>query len=370
MGKIALIHNQLSGTTCVSNIFLDQYMPDANGEFVKVYLYLLRHSGTAASEISICRIADTFNHTEKDVMRALKYWEQAGLLSLSYDKDKSLTSISLLGYEPAAAHRPVPSNSFAVMPDTALVNSFAAAESAATAIPAAQKSSRKRKHTYTGEESAALKEREEVAQLLYITEKYFGRPLTGSETNTLLYFYDGLEFPAELIEYLIEYCVSKNHTSIRYIEKVALNWADQGITTVEQAKEASGLFNRDYFSVMKAFGISGRNPGKAEKDFIVKWTSEYGFTMDIILNACNRTIQTIHQPSFEYADTILSRWKKRGVKMLSEIQELDEEHSRTKSARQKSEASTPKNSFSNFQQRTYNFSELEKEMLANNQGGF
>lgn len=365
MGNITLINNQISSFTSVSNVFLDKYMPGANGEFVKVYLYLLRHSYSHTENISICKIADTFNHTEKDVIRALKYWEQAGLLSLSYDQNNAVTSIGFLNYEPHMDHRPVP------------VNSFAGNAAAATAEPSLEPSEqepkkenvRKKKHTYTTSESTALREQEDVAQFLYITEKYLGRPLSGNEVNTLLYLYDGLEFPAELIEYLIEYCVSKNHTSIRYIEKVALNWADKGICTVEQAREDSGMFRSDYFSVLKAFGISGRNPGKAEKDFIAKWTTDYGFTMDIILDACNRTIQTIHQPSFEYADTILARWKKRGIRMLSDIQALDEEHNRSKASRSKS-GTTPKNSFSNSQQRSYDFNELEKELLANNQGGY
>ena len=69
-------------------------------------------------------------------------------------------------------------------------------------------------------------------------------------------------FSADLIEYLIEYCVSKGKTSIRYIEKVALAWADEGINTVEAAKDEVSNHNEAVFGVMKAFGLNNREPGQ------------------------------------------------------------------------------------------------------------
>ena len=63
--------------TVVSNAFIDTYMAAANGEYVKVFLYLLRHNG---EEITVSAIADALDHTESDVKRALAYWEEAGLL--------------------------------------------------------------------------------------------------------------------------------------------------------------------------------------------------------------------------------------------------------------------------------------------------
>ena len=73
-----------SGVTVVENIFIDQYMPKANGEFVKLYLYLLR-CAAAGKELSLSSIADVFDHTEGDVKRALAYWEKLHLLKLQYD---------------------------------------------------------------------------------------------------------------------------------------------------------------------------------------------------------------------------------------------------------------------------------------------
>ena len=126
--------------------------------------------------------------------------------------------------------------------------------------------------------------------------------------------------------------MSKGHTSIRYIEKVALAWADNRITTVEQAKLTAGLHSQLYFSVMKALGINGRSLVPAETAYIDKWRSEYGFSSEVITAACERTIQAIHQPKFEYIDSILTSWKKNHVSTLEDIARLDEVHQKKKKA--------------------------------------
>ena len=210
-----------------------------------------------------------------------------------------------------------------------------------------------------------FRKQESVAELLFIAERYLGRILTPTDMNSILYWYDGLGFSTDLIEYLVEYCVSKGHTSIRYIEKVALAWADNHITTVEQAKLTAGLHSQLYFSVMKALGINGRSLVPAETAYIDKWRSEYAFSSEVITTACERTIQAIHQPKFEYIDSILTSWKKNNVSTSEDIARLDEAHQKKKKAAVPNTAQTsqPKNRFNNFEQRSYDYDQLEKMLL-------
>ena len=86
MNNLNLSSETASGYTAVSDLFIDEYVPSANGDFVKVYLYLLRLLSKKKDDLSISSLADTFNQTENDVMRALRYWDKLGLLTLSYDK--------------------------------------------------------------------------------------------------------------------------------------------------------------------------------------------------------------------------------------------------------------------------------------------
>ena len=447
MGTIKLEGSSQTMATIVSNYFLDEYMPNANGEFVKIYLYLLRALSSPDMDISICHIADIFNHTEKDVVRALRYWEQIGLLDLKFDSNKVLTNIKMkplitdytttdgsnieistfaapksqpvahIHNEMTDNHRnnvltdnhrnsaltgnrmdselPVnhmdgelPVNHMdGELPvnhmdnDNMNTDNITTDNMAPDNIPSDRASATLKsfnmaqpdfsKKVYTANEISSFNEKSEVVEFMYIAQKLLGKTLSASDVNTLLFFYDVLGFDSDLIVYLLEYAISNNHRQMRYIEKTAISWANEGIDTVDKAKASTELYSSRCYPVLKAFGISGRNPGAGEKALIVKWTDSYGFPMDIVLDACNRTMNTIHQPSFEYADSILTKWKEKGIRTLSDVKLLDGEHQKNKAAYKKNQtdnnetSARPKNSFNNFNQRTYNYESLEKELLNN-----
>lgn len=333
--------------TTVSNIFIDNYMPQANGEFVKIYLYLLRCMSDPSKDLSISTLADKFDQTEKDVNRALRYFAGKGLISIEYDANDELCAITFLPVsseitvvpsrtvsEADNANRVVIQNS---VPDT-------------PALP--------EKPVYTADMLRKLSANDEVSQLLYIAQKYIGRPLNATESQTIFYLYDSLHFSAELIEYVIETCVSRNHKSMRYIEKTALDWAANGITNVDDAREYAGRYSKNVYSIMKAFGLNGRDPAEIERNYINCWYNDYGFEPDLILEACNRTIQTIHRPSFEYADTILRTWKEKNVTKLADVAALDLLH--TSKKQQTTVRKSETNKFNNYPQHTYDFEQLEK----------
>lgn len=347
--------NRMDYTT-VSNIFIDNYMPQANGEFVKIYLYLLRCMSDPDMDISISSIADRFDHTEKDVVRALRYFAGKGLISIEYGEDDELSAVTFLpiNSEFTVIKKPV-------MPATKVPETEGTDDSA----PSEQGSALPQKPPYSAARLKKLTGNDDLRQLLYIAQKYLGKTLTNSETNTILYLYDTLRFSPDLIEYLIEYCVNNNHKSMRYIEKVALSWVSEGIDTIAMAKENALQYNSNTFSIMKAFGISGRNPAEEEKKLINKWYNDYCFDNDIILEACNRTIKAIHSPSFEYADSILSNWKKKNVRKIADINALDENVSPKpmKIFNNTASSAARKNTFNDFPQRTYDFDLLEKRLM-------
>lgn len=357
MATITLHSDTQTSATSVSNIFIDEYMSDANGEFVKIYLYLLRQLSAPDAAFSISAMADKFEHTEKDIKRALSYWERMDLLRLEYDANDNLVGVCFLDTrsrqteaddtDPASEECPE-SDAFSEEYETSPVSSD---------LPL-QKS-------YTAEDIKNFRQDENVAELLFISERYLGRILTVTDMNSILYWYDGLHFSTDLIEYLIEYCVSKGHTSIRYIDKVALAWADNQIETAEQAKQFSGIHSQLYFAVMKALGITGRSLVPSETAYIDKWKSELGFSAEVIASACERTIQAIHQPSFSYIDSILTNWKKHNVTTLDDVARLDKEHQQKKKTTSSPQPapSPSRNKFNNFEQRSYDYDALEKMLL-------
>ncbi len=362
MKKMTLNSVKKNNETIVSNVFLDNYMKDANGEFVKVYLYLLRCMSETAPAVTVSDIADRLNLTEKDVIRALKYWAKVNVLAVEFDAEsKEPSSITFLPLEPvqiqvsdaATIERPIP----AVKPQV----SQPAAPQAEPATGATAS------HSYSPAYIKKLKEREDIKQLLYIVEKYIGKPLSTTDMGTILYINETLGFTPELIEYLVEYCVTNNHTSLRYMEKVALAWHDKGITSVGEAKDVSAIRNTRVAVVSKTFGIGDRSIVPAEMEFITKWYDEYGFDKEMVEEACRRTIMTMSKPNFSYADGILKKWRSAKIHTMDDLKKLDAGfRAKITVPVTNKPVSKSVNKFNNFSQRTYNFEEMEKNLISNN----
>ena len=348
MKKLTLTNYAQGNTTVLENEFIDRYMIKANGEYVKVYLLLLRHLNEASGMLSISEIADILECTEKDVLRALKYWKNQGLLDYcdhteehNADTGRSKAETSETSAHSAAATMTVS--------DTGAVS-----DNDSAAVPNIQ-------------QYRSRKERKEFKELLFVAEQYLGKTLSAVDIDTITYFFDTLHMSAELIEYLIEYCVENGHKSMHYIQKVALSWNEQKITTVSDAKASTVAYNKNCYSVLNAYGIKGRAPAASEITYIKKWNEEYGFTLDIILEACNRTMNTIHQPNFEYTDTILKNWRSKNVHYLKDIEALDADYLRSKEQKKAQVTKPDKHikttKFNNFDGRSYDMNDLERKLV-------
>ena len=214
---------------------------------------------------------------------------------------------------------------------------------------------------------AQLSQEKEIRQLFFIAEQYLQRPLSSSEQSDFIYYYDTLKFSSDLIEYLLEYCISKGSSSRHYMRKVALSWAEAGISTVRQAKEETTLYNKDYFTILNSFGIKGRSPAAFEQEMMSHWLSDLGFSMELILEACRRTVRQTHEPNFQYANKILEDWHQKKVSSLGDVRALDlkrkaEQDRKPAPKREPAKAAAP-NRFHNFTQRDYDYSQLEKQLL-------
>ncbi len=395
--------------TTVSDIFIDQYMPKANGEFVKVYLYLLRATGSGAGIATISEIADHFSNTEADIIRALNYWASEGILQVQTGADGqimgiNLCSLSVSGMQAAQSNiqsavadnaaqnnlqNSVVNNAAQNILQNSVVNNAAqnistvntrmhdsVVEKLKSQTPDKAASSQKE---YTLDEIKEFRKNPDISELFFIIETYLKHTLSSTDTNMVLYWLDELHFSTDLVEYLVEYCITKGHSSLRYMNKVALGWVDAGIKTVDQAKDDAAAHSQIYYSVMKALGITGRNLVDSEVSLINKWVGEYGFDIELVKAACSKTISAIQKPSFEYTDSILANWRKKDVHTLKDVEVLDANFAKANkasatgssqgtnaangSSKPKSNNSSSKNKFNNFNQRNNDYDKLEKLFL-------
>ena len=408
MGYLKIYRDSYTDCTIISNRFIDKYMADANDAQLKIYLYLLRMM-RAGEAFDISGIADAFNHTEKDVMRALRYWEKHGVLMLEYDGDRNLAGIRLLdlddpaarsasGGEPSRSCQPAQKDasgrsctdgaqaspgSAARMPSAGPGETGSGDMAAplrvelderprtggmlqqfpeSTAAPAGKGNASFTRPSYTLDQLKAFQEKDSTAQLLFIAEQYLGRPLSSSDMKSILFFSDGLRFSDDLIDYLLQYCIERGKKDFRYIEKVAISWAEAHVTTPAEAENHASKYDRTVYTIMNALGKTNA-PTRREAEFIRRWREDYGFEPAVIMIACDRTVLATDRHRFEYADKILAAWKGAGVRHEADIARLDKGFQKENPG--KAVPLRPADKYNRFMQNSYDYDALERELLHN-----
>ncbi|RHQ12554.1 DnaD domain protein [Clostridium sp. AM49-4BH] len=413
MDHILLCTNHIPPITTIYNSFIEDYMPAANGSYVKVYLYIAKCLQAKESNFSISSLADQLENTEKDILRALMYWEKKGLMSLNRDKatgeilglemlipfaerdfdtyentakesaaslgvDSDLSETGALDRrnsdlsETGALDR---RNSDFSETDAANTSTY---ESSGTDAPSnvnsdvhRASSSAQEKNSSTvkpiqvsPEQIQELSANEDFVWVCNVVESYLERPMKPTEIQLITYLYGTLHFSRELILHLYDYCISMGKTACNYIQTVALSWHEQGIKTPEQAQNASVRYLASYNAVSKALGL-GRGLAEIEKKYVDHWQNDWNMDLSVILEACNRTVLKLHHADFKYTEGILSHWNEQNVRTLQGVEQSDLHYAQTKEQKEKKKPSTsgkqtPRNQFQNFKQRDVSSEELQE----------
>ncbi len=350
MSRLMIYKENISDSVKLSNRFIDEYLADANDAQIKVYLYLLRMV-SARIPTSISDIADKFNHTERDVMRALSYWEKLGVISIEYDAAGEICGLQI----PGPGSEKAPSVKDAARESSGAENIYPMQDH--PSFPAEPV-----KREFSTDELSELKKNEDFAQIIFVTETYFKRPLTKADYQSLAFIYKELSFSTELLEYLIEYCVGKSHSQMRYIEKVAIAWNQAGIKTVRQAKNRSSRYEKIVYNVLKALGRNQSDVTKTEADYILSWYHGLGFSEDVILYACEKCVLATEKNRIAYTDGILKNWHSSNLKTLSQIQKHEEKR-REKEPEKPVSPAVSGMVHNKYQKRQIDYDSLEEELL-------
>jgi len=337
MAEIAVEAAVDSGYTLVSNDFIDNFMPAANPAFVLIYLYLIRNSH---KNLDTATMAETFSMLESDILRAFKYWDKSGLIK--YEQNEGSINIS-----------------FAVTPKKNKAKKAVAIETTREIVPSA-------KPKYNPIELEMYKnDYAEIGELFEFCEHTLGKTLSDTELSTLYSFYDWLKLPVELIKFLLEYCAGNGHRRIKYIEAVAIDWAENNIKSVKEAKSHLNVFNKDYREIMSALGLGGRTPATKELEFMDKWYKEWGLPLTLILEGCSKTVIAVGKAQFAYADKILESWFLAEAKTIDDVKNLEAAHKEKAAPKEKAELPKKempqrKNRFINYEQHVRDYDEIER----------
>ncbi|MBM7836570.1 DnaD domain protein [Clostridium sardiniense] len=325
-----MLKNTALTFTPVSNVFIEKYMPKARGEFVKVYLLMLKYNIASEPGVNSSVLATTLNLLESDIMNALNYWNDEGVIKLVPIDKMSNFSIEFLSLEDEDPN--VNKDNINIL--EALNNS-------------------------------------ETTDMLKDIEKILARPLSSKEMEIYLGWQREFNFPSELILILIEYCSSKGKNNFRYIEKVAESWNDMNIKTVEEA-QIHIKQNEDKWTkirrILSYLGMKSSEVMKPQEEMLEKWIFTYKFNMQLIEKACDICFERLNRADFKYIDGILGKWHQNNIKTIEDIALKDKNKSNNKQFKTNYSNNTNSNKpkairFNDFTQREYDYDSLEKKLL-------
>ena len=227
--------------TCVPNAFIDEYLAEASGEYVRVYLYLLRH---LRENLKIHSIADALNLTDYDIKRAIFYWEKRGIFKEGTAKavEEEIRSEEAARHSEEVLHRKQ-ANNFTKLSFFAEKNQKQLPLTEKNSSLAEQNVSFTQRNLLPIEEKKQEINEEEFEGILYVAQYLLPGGVSRSHIQKFEYMVEYLGMSSELIEFLLDYCASIGKTSPRYIESVALDWHEKRIQTVKQAKSLIEQFD-------------------------------------------------------------------------------------------------------------------------------
>lgn len=247
--------------TCVPNAFIDKYLAEASGEYVRVYLYLLRH---LRENLKIHSIADALNLTDYDIKRAIFYWEKRGIFKEGTAKavEEEIRSEEAARHSEEVLHRKQ-ANNFTKLSFFAEKNQKHLPLTDKNSSLAEQNMSFTQRNLLPIEEKKQEINEEEFEGILYVAQYLLPGGVSRSHIQKFEYMVEYLGMSSELIEFLLDYCASIGKTSPRYIESVALDWHEKRIQTVKQAKSLIEQF--DLTKKSRKQNARQENAGKPEE---------------------------------------------------------------------------------------------------------
>ncbi len=374
-------------TTPIPDAFITDCMPGANGNYVKVYLCAYYGYFHRIRGLTMSKIARKLHMLESEVVEALKYWHETGAVTFLYNQETDQYSLSFSSSK--APTDPVSEDSFAKKQDKA-VNKQGKAGEGMPASPASSKTPLPKQSavpeitpdppvalpkqpsiqkvirvehapTYSPDELAVYAKQPLCQDLFQYAAALLGAPLSSVNASTVLSFYDFYRLPMDVIKFMMEYAVKNNHRSLRYMEKMALDWSENEIKTVAEATEYINRY-AIYWPIMRAYNQNGTSPDETLKSYVDHWKNDLMLNEDLIVEAAKRTFEKLHKASYPYTNSILENWISNKVSSLSDVTRLDEEHAASQRSIASASSGRSMNNFTSAGEE-YDYDQLANESM-------
>ncbi len=321
------------GDTVIANIFLREYMPQADGDFVKVYLLAYGYASHGVKDKDNASLAKSLQLLESDVHKAWTYWEDQGIVEkIPREDSDDVTDYDIY---------------FVDLKELYIENVYTAG------------GKKKQFQSLTEPMSDP-----QLADLMAKGEFFLRRAMSYQEKRDLANWVIDYNMPPRMIEEALRYSTEvQNKNSMRYIERVVQNWANNGIRSLEELEKNVQAYNKDYYryrKVMTAMGLKNKPYSQGDLREINSWFNDLGFSEEMVLEACSRSVLTAN-PSVAYIKGVLTSWYQKGIFTLEDIAKKDLKPSRQVIP---SQVKAKGNRFHNFTEKSADFTPEELEELA------
>lgn len=296
--------------TEIADVFFTEYLSQAGGDSIKVYLYILFLS-KYNKEVKLNDLYKKLELPLKTVQDALKYWEDTGVLT------KKNTGYIVNNLQEIELHK--------------LYNP---------------------RITSTPEELEKTEKNKYRAQAIEnINNEFFQGVMSPSWYSDIDFWFKKYQFDEQVMIALFRYCFNQSALHRNYIQVVAEAWSKNNIKTFNDLDlyyEKQEKINQVKSAISKRLGLS-RKLTQYEQAYIEKWFLDFGFGLDIIEIALKKTTSKTN-PNFDYLDKLLTDWHERGFKtpteVISFINSMKQRNKEVKDLQKKT-------GYNNFEQRNY-----------------
>lgn len=274
--------------TKVENIFINEYLPTAPGDFVKVYMFALLYA-EFEMPMSNEMMAKQLGLAEDKVLKAWAYWEEMGAVKRHYVEGSGNFDFSI---------------EFINLKELLYGKTTSKEKEEAELISSKNE----------------LFDNNKTKEMFNSIEKIMNRTLSSTEIESFVRWIMDYSVPSDMIVFVVNYCIAKNKNSVKYMESVLRNWVESGCKTVDAVQIHLDEIDQRYYRykrVFKALGFT-RNATEAEEKIMDSWFDEYGFNMDRILEACSKT-SGIANPSINYINKVLINWSTDAKKQGNDV---------------------------------------------------
>lgn len=317
----------------VPSEIVDKHLKLAGAAQLKVILWFLRHSG---EELTVYDMAAALSMQEADVRDCMQYWIETGVISISQgiiipappaEQVQGSASAEACAEAEKIIETPQPK----AVPQTKDISDKQAKQKRSLSRP--DKPDIKYLARRIDEDSS-------IAYLMNSADEIFGRITSSGDKAILLLIHEHDGLPVEVIIMLLQYAASNGKLNMRYIEKMAISWAEEEINTLELAeKKIERLTNGSNYAklIQRTIGLDEHSPTEKEIMYASRWMGEWKFTTDMIRAAYERCVDSTGKYRQSYMNKILENWFERGIFTLEQASS-EQRTAKTQKAQQSSGA--------------------------------